>query len=79
MQVKAFVLIQTEIEIAKTVDVVASLKKLAPGVASVERVTGPYDIIVAVIAESLDEINVLVTERIHATSGVYRTVTCLAV
>jgi len=48
MPVKAFVLIQTEIEVAKTADVVAALKKLGREVKSVDSVTGPYDIIVAV-------------------------------
>ncbi len=46
MTVRAFVLIQTEIEVAKTADVVAALKKLGSEVQSVDRVTGPCDTIV---------------------------------
>ncbi len=45
MSVRAFVLIQTEIEIAKATDVVTALRQLGPGVKSADGVTGPYDII----------------------------------
>ena len=39
MAAKAFVLIQTEIEVAKTADVVAALKKLGRKVKSVDGIT----------------------------------------
>ncbi len=78
MGVKAFVLIQTEIEVAKTADVVAALKKLGRKVKSVDGVTGPYDIIVVIEVETKDEIDTVI-EKIHAVAGVYRTVTCLAI
>lgn len=45
MTVKAFVLIQTEIEIAKIAEVVAGLKQLGLEVKMVDSVTGPYDVI----------------------------------
>lgn len=79
MAVKAFVLIQTEIEVAKTIEVVVALKELGGEIKSVDCVTGPYDIIVVIEAEYLEEIDALVTEKIHAVAGVYRTVTCLAI
>ena len=78
MAAKAFVLIQTEIEVAKTADVVAALKKLGRKVKSVDGVTGPYDIIVVIEVETKDEIDTVI-EKIHAVAGVHRTVTCLAI
>ena len=50
-----------------------------PGLVSVDSVTGPYDIIIVIEAESLPEVADLVTEHVHTISGVVRTVTCLAV
>ena len=78
MSVKGFVLIQTEIEAARTAEVAAALKKLGRKVQSVDCVTGPYDIIVVIEAETLEDIDALVTDKIHAITGVHRTVTCLA-
>lgn len=78
MTVRAFVLIQTEIEVAKTADVVAALKKLGSEVQSVDSVTGPYDIIVVIEVEIMDEIDTVI-EKIHAAAGVHRTVTCVAI
>jgi len=78
MRVKAFVLIQTEIEVARTDEVAAALKKLGQ-LRSVDRVTGPYDIIVEIEAETLEEISALVDEKIRTVAGIYRTVTCLAI
>ena len=78
MAKKAFVLIQTEIEVAKTADVVAALKKLGRKVKSVDPVTGPYDIIILIEVETKNEIDTVI-EKIHAVAGVYRTVTCLAI
>jgi len=77
--VKAFVLIQTEIEVAKTADVVAALKKLGRKVKSIDRVTGPYDIIMVIEVETLPEIGDLVIDKINSIAGVYRTVTCVAI
>jgi len=79
MAVKAFVLIQTEIEIARTNEVAAVLKKLGGEVKSVDCITGPYDIIVEIEGKTVDEISTLVDEKICSVAGVYRTVTCLTV
>ena len=78
MPVKAFVLIQTEIEVAKAPDVVAALKQLRREVKSVDSVTGPYDIIGVIEVETMDKIDTVI-ERIHAVAGVHRTVTCVAI
>ena len=76
MAAKAFVLIETAV--GKTKDVVGTLEKLS-GVKSVDTVTGPYDVIVILEAESLNEIGEMVTEKIHPIGGISRTVTCLAI
>ena len=78
MGVKAFVLIQTQIELAKTADVVAALKKLGKEIKSADSVTGPYDIIVVIEVETIDKFDTVI-EKIHTVAGVYRTVTCVAI
>ena len=76
MAAKAFVLIETAV--GRTKEVASTLKQLK-GVKSVDAVTGPYDVIVVVEAESLTEIGDLVTNKIHPIPGIARTVTCLAI
>ena len=79
MSVRAFVLIQTEIKLAKATEVVTALRQLGPGVKSADGVTGPYDIIAELEAEDLSDIMALIEEQIRTTRGVYRIVTCLAI
>ncbi len=76
MTAKAFVLIETAV--GKSKEVVASLGQMAD-VKSVDTVTGPYDIITIVEAETLNNIGDVVTSKIHAIDGISRTVTCLVV
>ena len=76
MAAKAFVLIETAV--GRTKEVVTALSKLK-GVNSVDTVTGPYDIIVILQGESLNDIGNLVTGEIHPVPGISRTVTCLAI
>ena len=78
MGVRAFVLIQTEIEAAKTAEVVVALKELGREIKSVDSVTGPYDIIGVIEVETMEEIDTVI-EKIHAVAGVHRTVTCVAI
>jgi len=73
---KAFVLIETAV--GRTKEVTATLKHLQ-GVKSVDSVTGPYDIITIIEAETLNDIGDLVTGKIHPIAGISRTVTCLAI
>lgn len=70
---RAYVLIQTEI--AREPDVLAALEQV-DGVVSVASITGPYDLIAAVEAPTLDEIGQLVVTRFHAVDGIDRTLTC---
>jgi len=74
MTEKAYVLIETQGGKAKKV--VEAIRRLE-GVASADIVTGPYDAIAIVQGGTLNEIGDLVTAKIHPTSGISRTVTCL--
>lgn len=76
MATKAYLLVETAV--GKTREVAATLTGL-PGVATVDVVTGPYDIIAMLSAEDISVVGELVTGRIHTVNGVVRTVTCVAV
>lgn len=76
MVAKAFVLIETAV--GKSREVHTALLKIK-GVASVDTVTGPYDVIAVVEKESLSDVGDLVTGKIHPIAGISRTVTCLAI
>jgi len=71
---KAYVLIETTTGTNR--DVIARLKELK-GVAGVDMVTGPFDVVAIVEATSLAEVGEVVTARIHPIPGITRTVTCL--
>jgi len=73
---KAFVLIETAV--GKTKAVVTAISKLE-GVKSVDGVTGPYDIIAIIEANTLEDIGETVINDIHPIDGISRTVTCLAI
>jgi DNA-binding Lrp family transcriptional regulator len=73
---KAFILIETVV--GRTKEVVAGLNDLQ-GIKSVDTVTGPYDVIAVLEADTLNEIGDIVTQKIHPIAGISRTVTCLAV
>ena len=79
MAVKAFVLIQTEIEAAKTTDIVTALKEQGGEIKSVDAVTGPYDIIAVIEVETIEKIDTVLNDKIHSITGVQRTVTCLTI
>lgn len=72
---KAYVLVETAT--GRVNDVAAALRDM-PGLASVDPVTGPYDVILVFEADSLGAIGDLVTEHVHSVDGIVRTVTCLA-
>ena len=76
MAVRAYVLVETQV--GKTREVVEAIRKLE-GVVMVDMITGPYDAIATLEAETLNEIGDLVTAKIHPVSGISRTVTCVAV
>ena len=74
MAVKAYVLIETHV--GKTKEVVEAIRSLR-GVASVDVVTGPYDAIAVIQAETLNEIGDLIVAMVHPVAGISRTVTCV--
>ncbi len=76
MAAKAFVLIETVV--GRNKEVVTALQQLE-GMESVNAVTGPYDVIAIIEAETLNDIGDLVTVKIHPIAGISRTVTCLAI
>ncbi len=76
MSTKAYVLIETVA--GRNPEVVSALRQL-PRVSRVDVVTGPYDIISIIEADSLTEVGAVVTTRMQPIPGVARTVTCLVI
>ena len=73
MGVRAYVLIQTEV--GRSAHVSAEVARLE-GVVSTADVTGPYDVIVQVEADTIDDLGKMVLSRMQLTDGVTRTLTC---
>jgi DNA-binding Lrp family transcriptional regulator len=71
--VEAFMLIQTEVGRA---EVVAKQVATLPGVLSSEYVTGPYDVVVRVGAETMGSLQTDVVASVQAVEGITRTLTC---
>ncbi len=76
MTTRAYILIETSV--GKTNDVAGELRS-NPNMMSVDTVTGPFDIIAVVEADSLPSIGVLISEGMHKVPGIVKTVTCLSV
>jgi DNA-binding Lrp family transcriptional regulator len=71
--VEAIVLVQAKVGQSSAVaQAVGELE----GVTEAYVVTGPYDVIVRVEADSLDDLGRMVVSRIQAVEGVTRTLTC---
>lgn len=71
--VEAFVLIQAGVGLAsQVVQAVSAIQ----GVRSADVVTGPYDAVASVEAETMDALGRLVVSKIQAVEGVKRTLTC---
>jgi len=66
-------LIQTEVGRAEII-----AKQLAglPGVVSAEYVTGPYDVVVRIGAQNIDELQASVVPSVQQVAGITRTLTC---
>ena len=73
MAVSAYVLIQTEV--GKAAGVATLLREIA-GVVVADDVTGPYDVIARVEADSIDELGRLVVTDVQSIEGLTRTLTC---
>ena len=74
MATKAYILIETIV--GRNREIITALKKIK-GISSVELVTGPFDVIATVEADTLVDVGDIVTSRIHPVPGINRTVTCL--
>ncbi len=69
----AYILIQTEV--GKAEQVSRNVRAIA-GVREAENVTGPYDVVVKVEAEGVDQLGRLVVSEIQMIQGITRTLTC---
>jgi DNA-binding Lrp family transcriptional regulator len=71
--VEAFLLIQTEVGRA---EVVAKQIAALPGVPSSEYVTGPYDVVVRISSDSIEDLRANVVSSVQQITGITRTLTC---
>jgi len=71
--VEAFMLIQTDVGRA---EVVAKQLAALPGVLTSEYVTGPYDVVVRIGADTLDKLTSDVVPAVQQVTGITRTLTC---
>lgn len=80
MSVRGYVLVETEV--GRTQAVGRAMREAQPQnarVLAVDTVTGPFDVIVQLEADDLDELGKAITEHLQNVDGVQRTTTCLAV
>ena len=71
--VQAYILIQSEVGKSSTVaDAVSAI----PGVTAAQEVTGPYDVIAQVQADTVADLGQLVIAKIQDITGITRTLTC---
>ena len=80
MAIRGYILVQTEV--GRTQAVGRAMRDARPKnarVIAVDTVTGPYDVIVQLEADDLDELGKAITENLQNVDGVQRTTTCLAV
>jgi DNA-binding Lrp family transcriptional regulator len=73
--VRAYILI--EMVAGHASRLVAAMKD-NPAVKSIDRVTGPYDVIAVIEAANINDISDIVAGDIHTKQGVTRTLTCVA-
>jgi hypothetical protein len=71
--VEAFMLIQTEVGRA---EVIAKQLAALPGVLSAEYVTGPYDVVVRIGADTPKDLQDNVATSVQQVTGITRTLTC---
>jgi DNA-binding Lrp family transcriptional regulator len=76
MAARAYVLLRTAPGLTKAI---YSALKISPLVQSVEMITGPYDLLVAIEAADTNAILTTVMKEIRPAAGVRDTVTCLVV
>ena len=74
--VQAYVLIQTEV--GKSSAVAEAIRGVT-GVVATDEVTGPYDIIAKLEADSVEQLGSLVLAKVQEVTGITRTLTCTVV
>lgn len=74
--VEAYILVQTQVGQSS---VVARAIEGVDGVVSADEVTGPYDVIARIQAESVDDLGRLVIAQIQDVPHITRTTTCTVV
>ena len=72
MAVSAYILIQTEV--GRAAAVATEVREL-PGVIAADDVTGPYDVVGRVEADSMDDLGRLVVSRVQMLGGITKTTT----
>jgi len=80
VSVRGYILVETEV--GRTQAVGKAMRELSSEMArvmAVDTVTGPYDVIVQLEADDLDQLGKCITEELQRVEGVQRTTTCLAV
>ena len=80
MSVRGYILVETEV--GRTQAVGRAMRDVQAGTArvlAVDTVPGPFDVIVHLEADDLDELGKYITEQLQNVDGVQRTTTCLAV
>ena len=73
MSIQAYILIQTDIGKANSVEQAISA---IPGVTLAEGVTGPYDVIMRAEAPSMEEFGRTILAKVQGVPGISRTLTC---
>ena len=80
MSIRGYILVETEVGRTQAVGIaMRDLQSDFARVTAVDTVTGPFDVIVQLEAEDLDQLGKCITSDIQAVPGVQRTTTCLAV
>ena len=74
--VKAYILV--EMLAGHSRNLVDTLRQ-RKSVKNVDRVTGPYDVMVVLEADDLDQVSDIVATELHAHPGVVRTTTCVCI
>ncbi len=80
MSIRGYILVETEVGRTLAVgNAVRDIRSDLAKVTAVDTVTGPFDVIVQLEADDLDQLGKCITEDIQSIDGVQRTTTCLAV
>jgi DNA-binding Lrp family transcriptional regulator len=80
MSIRGYILVETEVGRTLAVgNAVRDIQSNLAKVTAVDTVTGPFDVIVQLEADDLDQLGKCITEEIQSIDGVQRTTTCLAV